>query len=299
MSAQESERHKNQQRPLVLDTKGSVPQTGEVGQALVATTGLVWSSKGNYRSRALQQTQEADLVVVEEAQQTPDVKTTVLIHTNPCSLLLLVGDEQQAPGGIEDDPDLKILWGPLLNAPIGLRALPSEQHRSLHSIPRIIHQLLATLGPLDPALTSQHLTNVCNPAAPLLIHSPCTASATAGRATIDHTPAATHLTNVLQDALPLHLHDSKHAALNCCSLTHRPPLHSHLLGQADARIYCGAPCWGPVSSLIFAPPYWRPTFWGICSFLPQLWQIRLRRWRCYQAGPQELERPCIGGSNKS
>ena len=37
MSAQESERRKNQQRPLVLDTKGSVPQIGNVGQALVAT----------------------------------------------------------------------------------------------------------------------------------------------------------------------------------------------------------------------------------------------------------------------
>ena len=131
MSAQESERHKNQQRPLVLDAKGSVPQTGNVGQALVATTGLVWSSKGNYRSRALQQTQEADIVVVEEAQQTPDVKTTLsLSHANPNSLLLLVGDEQQAPGGIEDDHDLKLLRGPLLNAPIGLRALPSEQYRS-------------------------------------------------------------------------------------------------------------------------------------------------------------------------
>ena len=187
MSAQESERHKNQQRPLVLDTKGSVPQIGNVGQALVATTGLVWSSKGNYRSRALQQTQEADIVVVEEAQQTPDVKTTLsLSHANPSSLLLLVGDEQQAPGGIEDDHDLKLLRGPLLNAPIGLRALPSEQYRSPHSIPRIIHQLLATLGPLDPAFTLQHLDNVCNPIAPLVIHSARTAPATTGRAASDH-----------------------------------------------------------------------------------------------------------------
>ena len=198
MSAQESERHKNQQRPLVLDTKGSVPQTGNVGQALVATTGLVWSSKGNYRSRALQQTQEADIVVVEEAQQTPDVKTTLsLSHANPSSLLLLVGDEQQAPGGIEDDPDLKLLRGPLLNAPIGLRALPSEQYRSPHSIPRIIHQLLATLGPLDPALTIQHLNNVCNPIAPLVLHSARAAPATIGRASSDHAPAAAHLANLL------------------------------------------------------------------------------------------------------
>ena len=99
LSAQESERHKHQKRPLVLDTKGSVPQTGEVGQALVATTGLVWSSKGNYRSRALQQAQEADLVVVEEGQQASDVKTTLsLSHLDARSLLLLVGDEQQAPG---------------------------------------------------------------------------------------------------------------------------------------------------------------------------------------------------------
>ena len=38
-------------------------------------------------------------------------------------------------------------------------------------------------------------------------------------------------------------------------------------------IYWEAPSCGPVSSLIFAPPYWRPTFWVICSFLPQFWQI--------------------------
>ena len=240
MSAQESERHKNQQRPLVLDTKGSVPQIGNVGQALVATTGLVWSSKGNYRSRALQQTQEADIVVVEEAQQTPDVKTTLsLSHANPSSLLLLVGDEQQAPGGIEDDHDLKLLRGPLLNAPIGLRALPSEQYRSPHSIPRIIHQLLATLGPLDPAFTLQHLDKVCNPVAPLVIHSARTAPATTGRAESDHAPAAAYLTNLLIDTLPLHLQDTQFSP---------PPIavHSptgatiallHLLGQADAGIH--------------------------------------------------------------
>ena len=210
MSAQESERHKNQQRPLVLDTKGSVPQIGDVGQALVATTGLVWSSKGNYRSRALQQTQEAEIVVVEEAQQTPDVKTTLsLSHAHPSSLLLLVGDEQQAPGGIEDDHDLKLLRGPLLNVCIGLRALPSEQYRSPHSIPRIIHQLLATLGPLDPAFTFQHLDNVCNPIAPLVIHAARTAPATTGRAASDHAPAAAYLTNLLIDTLPLHLQDTQ------------------------------------------------------------------------------------------
>ena len=102
LSAQESERYKHQKRPLVVDTKGSVPQTGEVGQALVATTGLVWSSKGNFRSRALQQAQEAEIIVVEEAQQTPDVKTTLsLSHADARSLLLLVGDEQQAPGVIQ------------------------------------------------------------------------------------------------------------------------------------------------------------------------------------------------------
>ena len=66
-----------------------------------------------------------------------------------------------------------------------------------------------------------------------------------------------------------------------------------------ANTYWGAPSCGPVSSLIFASPYWRPTFWVICSFLPQFWQIRLRKWRCYQAGLQELEQPRIGGSNKS
>ena len=83
------------------------------------------SSKGNFKSRALQQTQEADIIVVEEAQQTPDVKTTLsLSHVDARSLLLLVGDEQQAPGGIEDDPDLKLLRGPLLSAPIGLLTLP-------------------------------------------------------------------------------------------------------------------------------------------------------------------------------
>ena len=294
MSAQESERHKNQQRPLVLDTKGSVPQIGNVGQALVATTGLVWSSKGNYRSRALQQTQEADIVVVEEAQQTPDVKTTLsLSHANPSSLLLLVGDEQQAPGGIEDDHDLKLLRGPLLNAPIGLRALPSEQYRSPHSIPRIIHQLLATLGPLDPAFTLQHLDNVCNPIAPLVIHSARTAPATTGRAASDHAPAAAYLTNLLTDTLPLHLQDTQFSP---------PPIavHSptgttiallHLLGQADAGIHlhqattameaaglAGVHKWGiilPTSARVVKSIY-EP---AIATIYPSLCEVHDRQWK--------------------
>ena len=294
MSAQESERHKNQQRPLVLDTKGSVPQTGNVGQALVATTGLVWSSKGNYRSRALQQTQEADIVVVEEAQQTPDVKTTLsLSHANPNSLLLLVGDEQQAPGGIEDDHDLKLLRGPLLNAPIGLRALPSEQYRSPHSIPRIIHQLLATLGPLDPAFTIQHLNNVCNPIAPLVLHSARTAPATIGRASSDHAPAAAYLTNLLLETLPLHLQDPQLAP---------PPIavHSptgttiallHLLGQADAGIHlhqattameaaglAGVHKWGiilPTSARVVKSIY-EP---AIATIYPSLCEVHDRQWK--------------------
>ena len=106
---------------------------------------------------------------MEEAQQTPDVKTTLsLSHADARSLLLLVEDEQQAPGGIEDDPDLKHLRGPLLNAVIGLRALPSEYYRPPHAIPRVISQLVATLGPLDPSLLNLHLTNICNPTSPLL-----------------------------------------------------------------------------------------------------------------------------------
>ena len=201
----------------------------------MATTGLVWSSKGNYRSRALQQTQEADIVVVEEAQQTPDVKTTLsLSHANPNSLLLLVGDEQQAPGGIEDDHDLKLLRGPLLNAPIGLRALPSEQYRSPHSIPRIIHQLLATLGPLDPAFTIQHLNNVCNPIAPLVLHSARTAPATIGRASSDHAPAAAYLNNLLLETLPLQLAPPPIAFHSPTGTT---IALLHLLGQADAGIH--------------------------------------------------------------
>ena len=113
LSAQESERHKHQKRPLVLNMKGSVPQTGQVGKALVATTGLVWSSQGNYRSRALQQAQEADIIILEEGQQAADVKTTLSSsHLDPRSLLVLVGDEQQAPGGIEDDVDLKLFRVP-------------------------------------------------------------------------------------------------------------------------------------------------------------------------------------------
>ena len=294
MSAQESERHKNQQRPLVLDTKGSVPQTGNVGQALVATTGLVWSSKGNYRSRALQQTQEADIVVVEEAQQTPDVKTTLsLSHANPNSLLLLVGDEQQAPGGIEDDYDLKLLRGPLLNAPIGLRALPSEQYCSPHSIPRIIHQLLATMGPLDPAFTIQHLENVCNPIAPLVLHSAPTAPATIGRASSDHVPAAAYLNNLLLETLPLHLQDPQLAP---------PPIavHSptgttiallHLLGQADAGIHlhqattameaaglAGVHKWGiilPTSARVVKSIY-EP---AIATIYPSLCEVHDRQWK--------------------
>ena len=240
LSAQESERYKHEKRPLVVDTKGSVPQTGEVGQALVATTGLVWSSKGNFRSRALQQAQEAEIIVVEEAQQTQDVKTALsLSHADARSLLLLVGDEQQAPGGIEDDPDLKHLRGALLNAPIGLRALPSEYYRPPHAIPRIIYQLVATLGPLDPSLLTLHLTNICKPTSPLLIHAPMTAHARTGRAEIVHTPASAHVANVLKDALPLHLQDAQHAppTLAFHSPTGITLALLHLLGQADAGIH--------------------------------------------------------------
>ena len=240
LSAQESERYKHEKRPLVVDTKGSVPQTGEVGQALVATTGLVWSSKGNFRSRALQQAQEAEIIVVEEAQQTPDVKTTLsLSHADARSLLLLVGDEQQAPGGIEDDLDLKHLRGPLLNAPIGLRALPSEYYRPPHAIPRVIYQLVATLGPLDPSLLTSHLTNICKPTNPLLIHAPMTAHARTGRAEIVHTPASAHVANVLKDALPLHLQDAQHAPPTIAfhSPTGTTLALLHLLGQADAGIH--------------------------------------------------------------
>ena len=142
--------------------------------------------------------------MVEEAQQAPDVKTTLsLSHVDARSLLLLVGDEQQAPGGIEDDPDLKLLRGPLLSAPIGLRALPSEHYRPPHAIPRVILlQLVATLGPIDSSLFGQHLTNICKPTSPLLIHAPMAARAGTGRAAAEHTPASAHLANVLNHALP-------------------------------------------------------------------------------------------------
>ena len=78
---------------------------------------------------------------------------------------------------------------------------------SPHSIPRIIHQLLATLGPLDPTFTIQHLNDVCNPIASLVFHSAQTAPTTIGRASSDHAPAAAHLTNLLLETLPLHLQD--------------------------------------------------------------------------------------------
>ena len=194
----------------------------------------MWSSKGNFRSRALQQAQEAEIIVVEEAQQTPDVKTTLsLSHADA---RLLVGDEQQAPGGIEDDPDLKHLRGPLLSGPVGLRALPSEHYRPPHAIPRVIFQLVATLGPLDSSLLNQHLTNICKPTSPLLIHAPMAARAGTGRAAVEHTPASAHLANVLHDVLPLHLQDAP-PPLAFHSPTGTTLALLHLLGQADAGIH--------------------------------------------------------------
>ena len=58
-----------------------------------------------------------DFVKLEEGQAS-------ISHTDPRSLLLIVGDENQAPGGIEDDPDLKRLRGPLLDAPMDYERLP-------------------------------------------------------------------------------------------------------------------------------------------------------------------------------
>ena len=81
--------------------------------------------------------------------------------TDARSLLLLVGNEQQAPGGIEDDPDLKHLRGPLLNAPIGLRALPSEYYRPPHAIPREIRPKPPNAASHQHVQTCQSPLNSC------------------------------------------------------------------------------------------------------------------------------------------
>ena len=196
-------------------------------------------------------------------------------------------------GGIEDDHDLKLLRGPLLNAPIGLRALPSEQYRSPHSIPRIIHQLLATLGPLDPAFTLQHLDNVCNPIAPLVIHSARTAPATTGRAASDHVPAAAYFTNLLIDTLPLHLQDTQFSPspIAVHSPTGTTIALLHLLGQADAGIHlhqatsameaaglAGVHKWGiilPTSARVVKSIY-EP---AIATIYPSLCEVHDRQWK--------------------
>ena len=290
LSAQESERYKHQKRPLVVDTKGSVPQTGEVGQALVATTGFVWSSKGNFRSRALQQAQEAEIIVVEEAQEAPDVKTTLsLSHVDARSLLLLVGDEQREVSKMTHTSTSS-------DARSSAHQLDSH-YRPPHAIPRVILQLVATLGPIDSSLFGQHLTNICKPTSPLLIHAPM-----AARAAADHTPASAHLANVLNDALPLHLQDAQHAppSLAFHSPTGTTLALLHLLGQADAGIHLhqastameaaglvGHHKWGVIlpTSARIAKSIYEP---ALASIYPTLCEVHDQQWRIGTPRPTSL-----------
>ena len=144
----------------------------------------------------------------------------------------------------------------------------------------------------------QHLNNVCNPIAPLVLHSARTAPATIGRASSDHAPAAAHLTNLLLETLPLHL-----LPLHLQDPQLAPPpiaVHSptgttiallHLLGQADAGIYlhqattameaaglAGVHKWGiilPTSARVVKSIY-EP---AIATIYPSLCEVHDRQWK--------------------
>ena len=134
---------------------------------------------------------------------------------------------------------------------------------------------------------------MCNPVAPLVIHSARTAPATTGRAACDHAPAAAYLTNLLIDTLPLHLQDTQFSP---------PPIavHSptgttiallHLLGQADAGIHlhqattameaaglAGVHKWGiilPTSGRVVKSIY-EP---AIATIYPSLCEVHDRQWK--------------------
>ena len=134
---------------------------------------------------------------------------------------------------------------------------------------------------------------MCNPIAPLVIHSARTAPATTGRAASDHAPAAAYLTNLLIDTLPLHLQDTQLVP---------PPIavHSptgttiallHLVGQADAGIHlhqattameaaglAGVHKWGiilPTSARVVKSIY-EP---AIATIYPSLCEVHDRQWK--------------------
>ena len=228
LSAQESERHKHQKRPLVLDTKGSIPQTGQVGQALVTTTGLVWSSKGNHKSRALQQ--------ARGRHHHPWRGTTSgRCQNHPfsvaprCTQLTRDSGRWAGPGGMEDDVDLKLLRGPLLTH-LCLRALPSRHYRPPCNTPTINTAYCHTRS-LNPAFIQQHIQNICNPLSALTVHAPMVARARTGRAGMEHIAAS--------DSLPLHLQDPQQGppSLALHSPTGTTLALLHLIGQADVGIH--------------------------------------------------------------
>ena len=149
------------------------------------------------------------------------------------------------------------------------------------------------LGPLDSSLLNQHLTNICKPTSPLLIHAPMAARAGTGRAAVEHTPASAHVANVLQDALPLHLQDAHHAPP---SLAFHSPIGTtlallHLLGQADAGIHLhqastameaaglvGQHKWGVIlpTSARVANSIYEP---AIATIYPTLCEVHDKQWR--------------------
>ena len=132
-------------------------------------------------------------------------------------------DENQAPGGIEDDSDLKPLRGPLLDAPIGLQ---------------LLHRLINTMGDLDAEFIQQHVLDTSVPARPTLIHDNMAARAAPGSAVPHHTPASSYIYNTLNDELPHHLQDSNisppHLTLYSPTATTLALLH--LVGYSDSGL---------------------------------------------------------------
>ena len=129
-------------------------------------------------------------VILEEGQHAVDVRTTLsLSHLDERCIMIIVGDDKKAPGGIEDDADLKLLRG----ASIGLRALDSSEYRSPYMLPNLLVSLIDTMGHLHSQGIQQHVQDVCVPSRPNLVHAAMPARAEPGSAVPHHTPASPYI----------------------------------------------------------------------------------------------------------
>lgn len=106
-----------------VKTRDSGPRLAQ-GRALIATTGTVHDNMGGFPKEFGERLAVTSLFVHEEAQQAIEYKSAVAIATPeaPC-LYILVGDGNQAPGGVDSqNKAAQALRKDLMKLPIGLKA---------------------------------------------------------------------------------------------------------------------------------------------------------------------------------